>query len=427
MAAADLLRAIASERLPCAVLDLGAFDRNLERQRALARAHGLPLRLATKSVRAPALLDRCFGRHAKDFGRDARSFGRHAGSCARGASDLRGLLCFAVAEAESLAACGHDDLFVAYPPSLRRGDGHDLARASALAARGVSLVLAVDSREAIEAAAAEARRADTTLALALCIDMSLELARGRVHLGVRRSPLREPREIVALARLVADTRGTRFAGLLCYEAQVAGLPDRNPFARVENPIKELIRRRSIGDVAARRRAIVEALEGAGLAPGIVNGGGTGSLDSTTRESGVTEVSAGSGLFKPLLFDYFHDAHVRALEPSLFFALEVTRIPGPGWATVSGGGYVASGSAGPDKLPRPVFPEGLSLDDMEGAGEVQTPLRVARGTTLRLGDAVLFRHAKAGELCERFAEILLVEGDRVLDRVPTYRGLGWSFL
>jgi D-serine deaminase-like pyridoxal phosphate-dependent protein len=138
------------------------------------------------------------------------------------------------------------------------------------------------------------------------------------------------------------------------------------------------------------------------------------------------VSAGSGLFKPLLFDYFHYAHVRALEPSLFFALEVTRIPGPGWATVSGGGYVASGSAGPDKLPRPVFPEGLALDDMEGAGEVQTPLRVASHTPLRIGDTVLFRHAKAGELCERFGEIVVVEGDRIVDRVQTYRGLGWSF-
>jgi D-serine deaminase-like pyridoxal phosphate-dependent protein len=94
--------------------------------------------------------------------------------------------------------------------------------------------------------------------------------------------------------------------------------------------------------------------------------------------------------------------------------------------VSGGGYVASGSAGPDKLPRPVFPLGLALDAQEGAGEVQTPLRLARGTALRLGDAVLFRHAKAGELCERFAEIVVVEGERIIERVPTYRGLGGCF-
>lgn len=402
---APVIVALRNERLPCLVLDVAAFDRNLARQRELCRAHGLPLRIATKSLRVPALIERLL---------------------ARGAPDLQGLLCFAVAEAEALFARGLDDLFVAYPPSTRPGDTQDLARAARLASKGAKLVLAVDSREAITRAAEEARRHDTELSLALCIDMALELAGGRVHLGVRRSPLRTPEEIVSIARLVADTRGARFAGLLCYEAQVAGLPDRNPFAPLENPIKQLIRERSIRDVAARRTSIVEALERAGLRPSLVNGGGTGSLDSTTRESGVTEVTAGSGFYKPHLFDYFHDGHVRALEPSLFVALEVTRLPGPGWATVSGGGYVASGSAGKDKLPRPCWPRGLTLDDNEGTGEVQTPLRVPPGLSLALGDAVLFRHAKAGEPCERFDRVLVVEDERVVERVETYRGLGWTF-
>ncbi|MBN8611313.1 MAG: alanine racemase [Deltaproteobacteria bacterium] len=405
MAARDLLAAITNERLPALVLDLGAFDRNLERQRTLAKDRALPLRVATKSLRAPTLIAR---------------------TLTKGGGDLKGLLCFAIGEAEGLFARGLDDLFVAYPPSIRRGKEQDLARAARLARKGCTLVLSVDSREAIDRAAEEARLAETELSLALCIDMSLELAGGRVHLGVRRSPLREPDEIVALAKHVASTPGLRFAGLLCYEAQVAGLPDRSPFAPLENPIKQLIRRRSIDDVAKRRCAIVDALVSAGLAPSIVNGGGTGSLDSTTRQSGVTETTAGSGFFKPHLFDYFHDAHMRALEPALFLALEVTRIPGPGWATVNGGGYVASGSAGKDKLPLPVWPEGVTLDDMEGAGEVQTPLRVPKGASLAIGDVVLFRHAKAGEPCERFPEILVVEGGHVVERAPTYRGLGWSF-
>jgi len=405
MSLSPLVRAIAAERLPCLVLDVAAFDRNLARQQALCRAHGLPLRIATKSLRSPALIARLLD---------------------RGAPDLQGLLCFAVREAEALHARGHDDLFVAYPPSLRYGDEQDLARAARLAHGGARLVVAVDSREAIQRAGEEATRHGTELSLALCIDMALELASGRVHLGVRRSPLRTPQDIVALARVAADTPGTRFAGLLCYEAQVAGLPDRNPFAPLENPIKQLIRERSIRDVAERRTAIVAALERASLGPSIVNGGGTGSLDSTTRESGVTEVTAGSGFYKPLLFDYFHDAHVRALEPALFMALEVTRLPAPGWATVSGGGYIASGAAGKDKLPRPAWPEGLALDDNEGAGEVQTPVRVRHGTALKLGDAVLFRHGKAGEPCERFDHILVVEGERIVDRVSTYRGEGWTY-
>lgn len=48
-------------------------------------------------------------------------------------------------------------------------------------------------------------------------------------------------------------------------------------------------------------------------------------------------------------------------------------------------------------------------------------------TLNLGDPVLFRHAKAGELCERFDRLLLVQGEEVVDEVPTYRGAGQCFL
>lgn len=399
---AQLRHAIRNEALPCAVLDLAAFDRNAARIRAITQAHGLPLRIATKSLRVPALIDRLLQQGPA----------------------LQGLLCFAVREAECLHALGHDDLLVAYPPSVRAGADQDLARAARLAKKGVKLTLAVDSLSAIARAAEEARAEQTSLALVLDIDMSLRLA--GAHLGVRRSPLRDPSEIVRLAKHIEATEGVSFEGLLCYEAQIAGLGDRNPFARMENRVKQLVRARSVVDVARRRSEIVEALRHAGLPPRLVNGGGTGSLNTTTRSSGVTEVSAGSGFYKPHLFDYFHDAHMQALEPALFFALEVTRIAGPGFVTLSGGGYIASGSAGPDKQPLPVFPRGLQCIEAEGAGEVQTPLRVPSNVSLALGDAVLFRHAKAGELAERFETILLVEGDKVVARVPTYRGLGWTF-
>jgi D-serine deaminase-like pyridoxal phosphate-dependent protein len=48
-------------------------------------------------------------------------------------------------------------------------------------------------------------------------------------------------------------------------------------------------------------------------------------------------------------------------------------------------------------------------------------------SVRLGDPVFFRHAKAGELAEHFAEYLLVRGSRIEGRVPTYRGMGKCFL
>ncbi|MCO4774321.1 MAG: amino acid deaminase/aldolase, partial [Deltaproteobacteria bacterium] len=93
----------------------------------------------------------------------------------------------------------------------------------------------------------------------------------------------------------------------------------------------------------------------------------------------------------------------------------------------GGGYVASGEAGPDKLPVPWLPEGLALLDLEGAGEVQTPLRVPAGVSLGIGDPVFLRHAKAGELAEHFTEYVLLRGESVVGRVPTYRGEGQCFL
>ncbi len=110
-----------------------------------------------------------------------------------------------------------------------------------------------------------------------------------------------------------------------------------------------------------------------------------------------------------------------------FALEVTRKPTPAMVTCLGGGYVASGSAGLDKVPRPYLPAGLTLLPDEMAGEVQTPLRLPVGLDLTLGEPVIFRHSKAGELAERFREYLLVRGAEVVARVPTYRGEEQCFL
>jgi D-serine deaminase-like pyridoxal phosphate-dependent protein len=75
----------------------------------------------------------------------------------------------------------------------------------------------------------------------------------------------------------------------------------------------------------------------------------------------------------------------------------------------------------------VLPAGLKLDGREGAGEVQTPLLGDAADRLRIGERVWLRHAKAGELCERFAVLHLVEGDRLVETLPTYRGERQCFL
>jgi D-serine deaminase-like pyridoxal phosphate-dependent protein len=248
------------------------------------------------------------------------------------------------------------------------------------------------------------------------VDMSFRPRRG-VHLGVRRSPVREPAEVVALASRIADRKELRFEGIMGYEAQIAGVADLD-FAR--RAMKALSRR----DVIARRAAVVAALTERGLAPRIVNGGGTGSLDANAREPALTEITVGSGLFASHLFDHYRGLTLR---PAALFALQVVRRPAPRFVTCHGGGWIASGPIGPDRAPKPVYPAGLSLLPLEGAGEVQTPLAVAPGVDLALGDPVFFRHAKAGEIAEHVNTMLLVRGDAIVDRAQTYRGLGRAFL
>jgi D-serine deaminase-like pyridoxal phosphate-dependent protein len=156
---------------------------------------------------------------------------------------------------------------------------------------------------------------------------------------------------------------------------------------------------------------------------LVNGGGTGSLEVDSSDPAVTEVTAGSGLFSPGLFDNYRAFTSR---PSAWFALPVVRRPHPRIATAFGGGYIASGPAGASRLPRPTWPAGLELLKAEGAGEVQTPLRGKAARGLLPGDRVWLRHAKAGEMCERFDLVHLLRGDQIVGTAPTYRGEGQTF-
>ncbi len=384
-----LRRLLREERLPAMLLDAGAFDRNVETLVAVARAAGKTIRIATKSIRSAPLLRRV-----------ARI----------GGPTVQGLLTYSATETAFLAGQGFDDLLLGYP-TVQTADLEDLARVAALGRR---VSAAVDSPEQIDALGSAACGAP--IGAVLDVDMSWRPLGGLLHVGVRRSPVRTAARAIELARRVRETAGVRLAGLLAYEAQIAGLADAGPLHR-------RVKRWSLPDVARRRREVVEALRSAGFALDLVNGGGTGSIHTTADEEVVTEVSVGSGFLCPHLFDHYDSLR---LEPAAFFALRVDRVPDARHVTCHGGGYVASGQAGPDRLPVPVMPCGLDLLPFEGAGEVQTPLRVRRGARApALGDPVIFRHAKSGELAEHFARILLVSGGEVVERIPTYRGEGMS--
>lgn len=393
----DFVRALRGERLPAALVDLDALERNVERVARAVRGSGKTVRVASKSIRHLGLLRRILE---------------------RGGTDFRGVMCFTLAEACFLADHGFDDLLVAYP-SVGAGT---LAEAAARVKRGVTLRLVADDLKQLEAYGRAARAVGTVLEVVLDVDVAFAALRGRVHLGVLRSPLRLAADVERLAR--ARVEGIEIVGLMGYEAQVAGLPDANPFSRALNPARRAIKRISIPRVAKLRREALQALRRAGVEAVIVNGGGTGSLRTTLQDPHVTEVTVGSGFLCSHLFDYYAD---RALEPAAFFALEVCRIPEPGVVTCLGGGYVASGEPGWDRLPLPWLPEGLRYVSVEGAGEVQTPLRVPHGLHIAIGDPIVFRHAKAGELAERFDSYLLVRAGEIVAREPTYRGMGRAFL
>jgi D-serine deaminase-like pyridoxal phosphate-dependent protein len=265
----------------------------------------------------------------------------------------------------------------------------------------------------------------------VCIDIDTgwPILGGRLRVGVKRSPVRSPERAAALVRAILARDRLQLVGIMAYEAQTAGLGDSPPGRPLRAAAIRTMQARSARELARRRAAIVAAVAGVldrhGAAPlELVNGGGTGSLERTAAEPAVTEVSAGSGLYGPTLFDAY-----RAFtpQPAALFALPVVRRPARGVVTVLGGGYLASGPADAARLPTPHLPAGLRLDRQEGAGEVQTPLLGPAADALAIGERVYCRHAKAGELCERFASLHLLEGECIVDEVPTYRGEGRCFL
>jgi D-serine deaminase-like pyridoxal phosphate-dependent protein len=162
----------------------------------------------------------------------------------------------------------------------------------------------------------------------------------------------------------------------------------------------------------------------GFTLSIINGGGTGSLESTTQEQVINEVTVGSGFYNSHLFDNYQNFRH---QPAAGFACVINRHPKDNIFTCSGGGYVASGSAERLKLPVPYLPAEIELIKNEGAGEVQTPILYKGSEQLHIGDPVFFRHSKAGELCERFNELNLIRENKIEKAVPTYRGEGQCFL
>ena len=397
----DYKNSLQGQSLPLAYVNLDYLEVNA--RAILDRAGDMPVRIVSKSLRSVGIIKRLLDYSPR----------------------LQGVMCFHPDEAAFLAEQGIDDLLVAYP-SMQAAAIESACKA---ALNGTTIVLMVDSIAHVELIAKIAKQVGVVMPVCMEIDMSTCFP--GVYFGVRRSPINTPEQAVELYSDIAKTSSVRLDGVMGYEAQIAGVGDKVPGKTLQNKAVPWLKRASIPLVARRRVAIVKALEQAGAQLKFVNGGGTGSIDSTQLDPSVTELAVGSGFYSPHLFDYYND--FRYL-PAAGFALEVSRQSGRGYVTCSGGGYIASGGVGIEKSPKPYLPEGLKLDENEGAGEVQTPLKSASDkrskssvNLLAHGDPVLFRHCKAGELCERFNELVLIRKGEVVDRCLTYRGQGKSFI
>ncbi|HEX3174440.1 MAG TPA: amino acid deaminase/aldolase [Solirubrobacterales bacterium] len=382
---------------PFAFVDLDAMGSNGARM--LERAAGKPIRVASKSLRCRALLDRAL----------------------RSDERFQGLMTFTLPETLWLAAEGFENLLLAYPTADVEALG-ELALRSVANPEGAPIVM-VDCVQHLDAIDSVLGAGAAPMRVCIDVDASWWGFGGRLKAGPKRSPIHTVEQAVALAQEIERRLQISLVALMAYEGQVAGVGDRPPGRRLRGVSIRWMQRRSIAELAERRAAIVAAIREFCDLP-IVNGGGTGSLESTAAESVVTELTAGSGFYAPALFDHYSRF---TLTPAAGFALPVVRKPAPSVATALGGGYLASGSGDPGRLPSPWLPPGLKLDPEEGAGEVQTPLLGAPATELSIGDRVYLRHAKAGELCERFDMLHLIEGGEIVDIVPTYRGEGRAFL
>ncbi len=380
--------------LPFAYLDLDLFEENV--RRIASQAGEKRIRVASKSLRCVAAIRRVL----------------EADAC------FQGIMCYTAREAAYLADLGLQDLLIGYPA----WNSADIAAVARATAGGARITLMIDSIEHIEQIERVAEQYHVRLPVCLDIDMSVDFP--GIYFGVRRSPLRESGDVRPLIERLKHSEHVWLDGVMGYEAQIAGLGDHVPGQAAKNVVVQRLKKRSLGIIARRRQEIVELIRTSGLELRFVNGGGTGSELTTREEAVVTEITVGSGFYSPTLFDNYKDFRY---QPAAGYAIEIVRKPAPGIYTCLGGGYPASGIAGADRLPRPYLPEGARLLALEGAGEVQTPIAYQGVHRLDFGDPIFLRHAKAGEVCERFTHLILIKKGMIVDEVPTYRGDGQCFL
>lgn len=385
---------ITPEYAPSAWLDLNALDHNIEIVNK--KTQQVNLRIASKSVRSIEVLQ-----YIKDK-----------------TPNFIGLMSYAADESVHLLEHGFDNIICAYPTF----DAASIVKTFAYTNKGATMVWMVDTIEHWQLLEDLGRRHKTSIQVCLDINMSMPLP--KLYFGTKRSSLMKRKQLKQLLAKGKLFKYAKISAVMGYEAQIAGLPEMAPNKTKLAPIIRGLKVSSKKQVSRRRQSLVNWLRRQGINLAMVNGGGSGSMDYTCAQTEITEITVGSAYYFPALFSYMDS--MQAFKPAAGFVLQVTRQPENNVITCHSGGFIASGSYGADKQPVVLYPDNLSILPDEGFGEVQTPMEVKGKNRPNIEDYVWCRHAKAGELCEHFHELIAYRGDSVEGQLITYRGEGKAF-
>ncbi|WP_374571261.1 DSD1 family PLP-dependent enzyme [Phenylobacterium sp.] len=272
---------------PALVLDLPAFERNLQAMARYCEQRGLALRPHAKTHKCGEIARRQM------------------------AAGAVGLCCAKLAEAEVFAALGVTGLLLTSPVVTDMG----LARLIALLARAPDLMVVCDDADNARRLGRGAAAAGLRLRVLVDIDV-----------GLGRTGVATLRDGVQLARLIAETPGLELYGVQGYAGHVMHIRGRGARRAATSAALELL------------RGFKRELERCGLAPRIVTGGGTGTFDLDPDLGVLTELQAGSYVFMDREYNdvWGGSEGPPPFETSLFVQSTVVSAARPGRATTDAG-------------------------------------------------------------------------------------------
>lgn len=315
---------------PCLLVDLDAFERNVETMRRFASEHDLRLRAHAKTHKSADIANWQI---------------RKGGAC--------GVCCQKVGEAEALVSGGVPDVLVSNQVTAPA----KIERLAALARRA-RIGVCVDDAGNVESLSAAAERYGVTL------DCLVEIDVGAGRCGV------EPGEpAVELASKVASAPGLTFAGLQAYQGRAQHIRDYEE------------RRAAIESAAAAVSETAAMLRDAGLDCLTVTGAGTGSYYFEAASGVYTELQCGSYVFMDADYRRVRNregANIGEFEHSLFVLTSIMSTAKPGQAVCDAGLKAHSVDSG--------LPTVFGRDDLEyrGASDEHGVIADSKDT-LRLND------------------------------------------